>query len=97
VVSHPRAPLGARNLRPVNAPLAIRVRADAGGYPLAVLRPGWAAPRAVARIQDRWRIDDEWWRAHPISRLYYVVLLADGRLLTLYRDRAADRWFTQKC
>jgi hypothetical protein len=50
----------------------------------------------VARVQDRWRIDDEWWRAHPISRLYHTVLLSDGSLLTIYHDLIADRWFLQR-
>ena len=96
MVPHPRAPLGARRLRALNGPIRIRVEADAGGHPLAVQRPDWPAPRAVARVQDRWRTDDEWWRAHPISRLYHTVLLSDGSLLTIYHDLIADRWFLQR-
>lgn len=96
MVSHSRAPLGARDLRSLNTPAPVRVRADAAGQPLAVLRSGWSGPREVVRVQDRWRIDDEWWRAHPISRLYFSLLLADGTLLTLYHDLIANRWFEQR-
>jgi len=38
---------------------------------------------AVAAVQDRWRIDDEWWRTRPVSRLYYSLLLEDGRTVTV--------------
>ena len=96
MVSDPRAPLGARALRPLNGPVPIAVRADPEGRPLAVRRRGWSAPRAVARVQDRWRIDDEWWRERPISRLYYALVLDDGTLLTVYQDLVADAWFEQR-
>ena len=48
----------------------------------------------VAAIQDRWRIDDEWWRA-PISRLYYQLLLEGGLLLTVFCDLRAGGWYLQ--
>ena len=96
MVSHPRAPLGARDLRPLNAPAAISVQADASGRPLAVQRRRWPRPRKVAHVQDRWRIDDEWWRERPIARLYYTLLLGDGTLLTIYHDLLADAWFAQR-
>lgn len=96
MVSYPRASLGARALRPLNAPVPLWVRADAAGQPLAVRRGRWAGPRRVVRVQDRWRIDDEWWREHPISRLYYTVVLEDDTLLTLYHDLLADAWFEQR-
>jgi len=49
----------------------------------------------VARVQDRWRIDDEWWRERPISRLYYTLLLDNGVPLTVYHDLVTDEWFEQ--
>jgi hypothetical protein len=48
----------------------------------------------VAAIRERWRIDDEWWR-RPISRLYYVLALEGGQMLSLYRDLEDGRWFLQ--
>ncbi len=49
---------------------------------------------AVAVVQDRWRIDDEWWRK-PIARLYFSLLLEDGRTLNIYCDLVTGRWFQQ--
>ncbi|MCL4368561.1 MAG: error-prone DNA polymerase [Actinobacteria bacterium] len=96
MVSHPRASLGARALQPLGAPVSLWVRADPAGHPLAVRKARWSEPRAVVRVQDRWRIDDEWWRDHPIARFYYTVLLDDGTLLTLYHDLIANTWFEQR-
>ncbi len=97
MVSHPGAPLGARDLRRLNAPTPIRVQVDGKGCPRGVWRRGHPASCAVVRVRDRWRIDDEWWRDRPISRRYYAVLLEDGTLLTVYRDLcAADAWFEQR-
>jgi hypothetical protein len=72
------------------------VRVDATGRPLAVQRHGWPRARAVVRVQDCWRIDDEWWRERAISRLYHDLLLDDGQLLTVYHDLVADAWFEQR-
>jgi hypothetical protein len=96
MVAHPRAPLGTHTLRALNVPVRLVVRADAAGQPLTVHRAGWPGPRAVACIQDRWRIDDEWWRDHPISRLYFTLHLDSDTLLTVYHDLIADAWFEQR-
>lgn len=96
MVSHPRAPLGASALRPLNTPVPLRVDTGPDGQPLAVRRAHWPRSRAVIRVQDRWRIDDEWWRDHPISRLYYVVALEGETVLTLYHDLVSGRWFEQR-
>ncbi len=96
MVSHPRAPLGARDLRPLNAPNTIQVQVDELGQPLAVRRRGWPRPSRVASGQDPWRIDDEWWRERPVARLYYALLLEDESLLVVYHDLVADRWFAQR-
>ncbi len=85
-----------RELRPLNRPVPIQVETDSAGHPITVRRRGWPHPRAVASIQDRWRIDDEWWRARPISRLYHTLLLEDGTLLIVYQDLLADAWFEQR-
>ncbi len=51
---------------------------------------------AVTAIEDRWRIDDEWWRSDSISRLYYTVMLASGHRLVLYKDMVRKCWYIQK-
>ena len=48
----------------------------------------------VAAVRETWRIDDEWWR-RPISRLYYEVVLENGRILTLYLDLNEGGWWMQ--
>lgn len=111
MVPRARAPLGAGGLRclsggetapardglrPLNTPQPVWVRADADGRPRSVRRRAWSEPRRVARVQDRWRIDDEWWREQAIARLYYVLLLEDDTLVTVYHDLATDRWYEQR-
>jgi hypothetical protein len=49
----------------------------------------------VVAVQDTWRIDDEWWRERPVSRLYFEVALEDGRVATLYRDLLQESWWRQ--
>jgi hypothetical protein len=84
------------DLRPLNAPTPLRVQMDAQGRINSIWRHGRQRPRAIAAIQDRWRIDDEWWREHPVSRMYSVVVLDDGSLLTIYHDLIAEAWFEQR-
>lgn len=96
MVPDPRAPLGSRAHRVLNAPIPILVHADAAGRPRAVRRPTWGRPRTVARVQDRWRVDDEWWRARPVARTYYALLLDDGTSLTVYHDLVDAAWFEQR-
>jgi len=52
--------------------------------------------RGVAAIQDRWRIDDEWWRETPVSREYYQLQLESGRVVTVYRDLVGGEWWEQR-
>jgi hypothetical protein len=52
--------------------------------------------RAVTSLQDRWRIDDEWWRDTAVSRMYYQIQLEGGRVLTVYRDLIGGAWCVQR-
>ena len=76
--------------KPVNTPAELKVSEDALGLPLAVKLK---RREAVISIEDRWRIDDEWWRAEPVSRLYYNVILASGQRLVLYKDLVTGAWY----
>jgi hypothetical protein len=49
----------------------------------------------IARIEEAWRIDDEWWR-EPVQRHYYRVMLACGSVRTIYHDIPADAWYEQR-
>jgi hypothetical protein len=44
---------------------------------------------------ERWRIDDEWWRKRPIVRVYWRVLLEDGRIVDVFHDLVRGGWFRQ--
>ena len=81
-------------LRPIGLPQPIDVKADERGWPVAV-RIGHRY--LSAQVMDRWRIDEEWWRGEPISRAYFMVLLEDGRMVTMYSDLNYDRWYIQNC
>ena len=78
----------------VNSPREVSVVADSSGEPDAILHDGgrWK----VARVQNRWRVDDEWWRGE-ISRMYYELLLSNGAVLTVFHDLVSDRWYRQRC
>jgi hypothetical protein len=69
------------------------VEADGEGRPIAVWLSGRRLP--VEELLESWRIDDEWWRPRAISRLYYRVLLEDGRVVDVYRDLVSGRWWRQ--
>jgi hypothetical protein len=84
--------LRAGTYRPVNKPVPLKVEEDADELPKAVRGKRW---QVVASIEDRWRIDDEWWRTEPLSRLYYSVCLASGQRLVLYKDLITGGWYRQ--
>jgi hypothetical protein len=69
------------------------VEADESGEPRVVVLE--RERLAVAAVQDRWRLDDEWWRERPVSRLYFSLLLEDGRTVTVYQDLIGLRWARQ--
>jgi hypothetical protein len=84
--------LHADTLKPVNLPEPLVVEEDTAGWPLAVML---GRRLIVSAIEDVWRLDDEWWRARALSRMYYAVILGNGRRLTLYRDLIDGRWYHQ--
>ena len=52
--------------RPVNTPKPVNVEEDTTGQPVALKKK---RRQAIDSIDDRWRIDDEWWRPEPVARL----------------------------
>ena len=83
------------NIRVLNAPQRIAVQAGESGQPLAVRRPDWTGTRRVLNVEDCWRIDDEWWTASPVSRIYYELEVEGGVRIALFQDIIAGHWFEQ--
>ena len=92
MVENPRETPCAGAYKPVNAPESVSVKEDATGFPLA-LRGKWR--QHIESIEDRWRLDDEWWRTEPVSRFYYAIRLATGQKLTIYKDLITGDWYRQ--
>ncbi len=84
--------LRADTYKAVNTPQALAVEEDAAGFPTAVIIKRRIP---VMSIEDTWRLDDEWWRAEPVSRVYYNVLLANGQRLVFYKDMTTGGWYEQ--
>ena len=78
--------------RPVNTPEPVSVEEDTAGRPVAFRKK---RRQKIAAIDDRWRIDDEWWRPEPVARLYYAIRLASGERLVLFQDMAGGSWYEQ--
>jgi hypothetical protein len=92
VVENPGETLRAGTYKPLNAPEILRVEEDACGLPLAIREK---RRQAIAAIDDRWRLDDEWWRTEPISRLYFAVRLTSGEKMGIYKDLVTGDWYRQ--
>jgi hypothetical protein len=92
VVEDTRKTLRTDTYRPVNTPEPVSVEEDTAGLPVAFKKK---RRQKIAAIDDRWRIDDEWWRPEPVVRLYYAVRLASGERLVLFRDLAGGGWYEQ--
>ena len=84
--------LGA-SLAPLNLPVRASVE-SVGGAPRRVRTDGrrW---RPVEQVVDLWEVETEWWTLDPVRRRYWRLALADGGLLTVYRDLATGQWFRQ--
>ena len=94
--ARPRSLVAGDGFRPLNQPGQLEVEMDAEKKPTAVRRPHWPSARRVARVQDYWRIDDEWWRETPVTRLYCELRLEGDRVITVYRDLAGGGWWLQR-
>lgn len=81
---------GTGGVRPLGLPRPIEVRTDHRGWPVAVkLDRRWAP----VTVEDRWRIDDEWWREEPVLRAYF--LLEGSISLVVFKDLLSSKWSYQ--
>ena len=94
MVTNTRAPDSTGAIRTLNRPVSLEVELGDYALPKALkLRARWVD---VESISDRWRIDDEWWRETPISRMYYECVVDQGLKVTVFRVLFDGDWFQQK-
>ncbi len=74
-----------------NPAQSVEVRCNERGAPVWI---SWERGQKVLEINNRWRIDDEWWRKE-ISRMYYEVVVPMG-LIEVYMDRLTGEWFLER-
>jgi len=79
--------------KPVNLPEAVGVVENAAGEPTAVKA---GRRQTVKSIEERWRIDDEWWRTEQISRMYYVAVMVGGQRMVVFKDLIKGDWWKQQ-
>ena len=94
MVTNPGTPPRPGAIRALNHPAPVQAKTDPRGRPAVVLINRRWLP--VVHVLDVWRIDDEWWRPEPVSRMYYQLDLTGLGQVILYQDLAADLWFRHR-
>ena len=79
--------------RPLNLPRAIHVLGSPENLPYQIGRE--PHNYRVEKIQDMWRIDDEWWREESLSRMYYQCLLKNSEIVVVFQDLLTNQWYQQ--
>jgi hypothetical protein len=70
------------------------VKFDGNGTPAELrLRGKWLK---VESVDDRWRIDDEWWRDEALSRMYFTCVVDGGIRVTVFQDLGTKQWYGQR-
>ena len=92
MVKNPGETLRTGAYKPLNTPESIKVEENTEGLPLTVREK---RRQRIETIDDYWRLDDEWWRPEPVSRLYYSVRLASGQKMVIYKDLTNESWYRQ--
>jgi len=68
------------------------VEENPAGEPAVV----WLGKRQMVKsLEDRWRLDDEWWRSQAISRMYYAIVCQTGQRVTVFKDLLQGDWWRQ--
>ena len=72
-------------------PSPIEVVAGEDGVPLRI------AGVTVDSVREQWLVEDRWWTPKPLQRMYFEVVLADGRNLVVFREPPdGTRWYEQR-
>ena len=94
MVKDTRKTAGPGDIRSLNEPIVLPVKADEDGSPVALkLRRRWID---VESVSDRWRISDEWWREQPVSRNYFACVVDRGINVTVFQELISEQWYSQK-
>lgn len=90
-------------LSPLGSPRPAEVRLGGDGEPCELRRSrrrgAPSAPLAVRRVEEVWRIAEEWWREAPLHRTYYRVVVEGGGAFTLFHDDTQppeSGWYEQR-
>ena len=52
---------------------------------------------AVASVREQWLVEDRWWTPKPLGRVYFELVLADGRNVVVFREPPdGARWYEQR-
>lgn len=75
-------------------PRPVDVAVDAGGRPRSV------GGIEVEAVREQWLVEDGWWTPKPLQRLYFELVLANGRNTVVFREPADPDsraiWFEQR-
>ena len=92
--------------KPIREPVKVEVRTDREGFPVAV-REVVGQTRARARrrarwlqvesVREFWKTEDEWWRGEDRrrERVYFDLVLENGRAMQVFRDLVGGGWYRQ--
>ncbi|MCI0770578.1 MAG: hypothetical protein J4N94_01735 [Chloroflexi bacterium] len=86
------------SLQPVNPPVPISVREGPGHVPLYVTLKRVTLKRKtvrVFRIDNMWKVNDNWSMVRPVHRRYYDLVLEGGIRQTVFKDMDGAGWFKQ--
>jgi hypothetical protein len=70
-------------------PRPVNVQPDDHGSPAVV------GQSEVVAVREQWLVEDRWWTAHSLRRLYFELILIDGVDRVVFRDLESGRWFSQ--
>jgi hypothetical protein len=72
-------------------PEPVEVETGDGGAPLRI------AGVKVEAIREQWLVEDRWWTPKPLQRLYFEVVLTNGRNVVVFREPPdGKRWYEQR-
>ncbi len=80
-----------RSLRVLGTPRPVVVDLDEDEVPVEV------GGRRVEAVREEWRVEEGWWTDAPVRRRYLELVLAGGRVTTVFQDlRDPGRWYAQR-